>query len=152
MEFIQSPDLQRFAALLERLASDHGIATLDDANADVFGAAPGDSMTLLVEDVVRTPEVWDMAVVLPEALKSIRRDLRVCVADADASRALSARYGVKRFPAMLFRRTGDYVGAIEGMLDWGVLVAAIERQLDAPVQRPPSIGIPVNAPSAGGCH
>ncbi|QID16857.1 hydrogenase [Nitrogeniibacter mangrovi] len=152
MEEILSPDATRFAALLERLAHAHGIETLDPTTVEPFGDAPGDSLTLLVDDVARTPEVWDVAVVLPEALKAVHRPLRAGIADAEASRALSERYGVRRFPAMLFRRDGAYVGAVEGMLDWGYLVAAIERQLAAPASRPPSIGIAVRGPSAGGCH
>jgi hydrogenase-1 operon protein HyaE len=152
MDPILSPDAERFAVLLERLAREHGIDSVDLSSAESFGEAPGDSLTLLVDDVARTPEVWDVAVVLPEALKGVSRPLRAAVADPAASRELSARYGVSRFPAMLFRRQGAYVGAIEGMLDWGVLVAAIERKLDAPAQRAPGIGIPVRGPAAGGCH
>jgi len=152
MEPILSPDAARFSALLARLSTDHGIATLDPDTVEAFGATGGDSLTLLVDDVVRTPEVWDVAVVLPEALKSVTRPLRAGVADLAASRELSARYGVTRFPAMLFRRDGEYVGLVEGMLDWGYLVSAIERKLGEPTQRPPSIGIPVRGPSAGGCH
>lgn len=150
---ILSPDAARFATLLERLQRDHAIETLDETTAAAFGAGPGDSLTLLVDDVVRTPEVWDVAVVLPEALKSIKAPLRAGIATLEASRALSARYGVKRFPAMLFRRDGAYVGTVEGMLDWGYLVAAIERKLGEAPQRPPSIGIPVKGPESGaGCH
>ncbi|WP_227815860.1 thioredoxin domain-containing protein [Nitrogeniibacter aestuarii] len=150
---ILSPDAERFATLLERLKRDHDIETLDENTAEAFGDGPGDSLTLVIEDVVRTPEVWDVAVVLPEALKSIKQPLRAGIATLDASRQLSAKYGVKRFPAMLFRRDGEYVGTVEGMLDWGYLVAAIERKLGEDTQRPPSIGIPVKGPSAGtGCH
>lgn len=152
MDQIASPDTERFAALLGRLARDHGFVAVDADAAEDFGADPGDSLTLLVDDVVRTPEVWDVAVVLPEALKAVDRPLRVGVADAEASRQLSARYGIRRFPALLFRRGGQYVGSVEGMLDWAVLVAAIGRQLDAPTQRPPGIGIPVSGPAQGGCH
>lgn len=152
MDPILSPDATRFSALLARLSSDHGIVTLDADSVEPFAQAAGDSLTLLVDDVVRTPEVWDVAVVLPEVLKSVTRPLRVGVADLSASRELSARYGVTRFPAMLFRRDGDYVGLVEGMLDWGYLVSAIERKLGEPTQRPPSIGIPVRGQAAGGCH
>jgi len=150
---ILSPDAERFATLLERLKREHDIETLDETTAMAFGAGPGDSLTLIVEDVTRTPEVWDVAVVLPEALKSVKAPLRAGIANLEASRQLSAKYGVKRFPAMLFRRHGEYVGTVEGMLDWGYLVAAIERKLGEEPQRPPSIGIPVKGPSAGsGCH
>jgi len=153
MEEILSPDAGRFATLLERLRRDHGIEILDEHTAPSFGAAAGDSLTLLVDDVTRTPEVWDVAVVLPEALKSVKQPLRAGIATLEASRELSAKYGIKRFPAMLFRRDGDYVGTVEGMLDWGYLIAAIERKLGETTRRPPSIGIPVNGPAAGsGCH
>ncbi len=152
MDEVLSPDAERFSVLLERLTRDHDIATLDVAAAQTFGDAAGDSLTLLVDDVVRTPEGWDVAVVLPEALKSVGKPVRAGVADGEASKALSERFGIRRFPAMLFRRGGEYVGVVEGMLDWGYLVAAIERKLGEPTQRAPSIGIPVRGPSAGGCH
>ena len=148
---VTSPDSARLMGLLERLEREHGIALLRGAAGDEFAAGEGDSLTLLIDDPLRAPEVWDVAVVLPEALAALPAPPRVAVADMATSRALGERFDVRRYPAMLFRRAGDYVGVVHGMLDWDAFVPAIVGMLAAPVKRAPGIGIPVRPAGAGGC-
>jgi hydrogenase-1 operon protein HyaE len=58
---------------------------------------------------------------------------------------------VRRWPALLLLRAGGYVGAIEGLRDWDDYLASIGALLEAPVTRPPGIGVAVRggAPACG---
>ncbi len=148
---IASPTIDGLDRLLQRQRA-AGLATLDGAAAlDEMAGAAGDLVLLLTDDPARNPESWDLAVVLPELLKAFAGRLAAAAMLPAAARETAARYGVARFPSLLFLRGGDYVGVLEGMYDWPLLGPAVQRMLEAPVSRVPGIGIPLRA-AAGGCH
>ena len=140
-----------FATQLERLETRHGFLRLTADEVDAFAAA-GDSLLLLTDEPQTCPEAWDMALVLPEALKAWPGRFRVGVADPAASREIAARFGASQLPAMLFQRDGAWVGKLEGMFEWDRLVAALGAMLAAPTARRPGIGIPVRAATTSSCH
>lgn len=144
-----------FEQLLQRLVRSNGFTRLRDdgeEGVDHFAAAPGDSVVLLTDAPKRCPEAWDLAVVLPEVLKLFETRLRAAVADPAMSAPLAARFGVTRFPALLFQRGGDYIGVLEGMREWRAFPAAFERMLASAPARAPGIGIAVCAQSGTACH
>jgi len=149
---IASPTLDGLDRLLERQRG-AGLAKLDGPAAlDQLAAAGGDLVVLLTDDPARNPESWDLAVVLPELLKAFAGRLSAASMLPAAARETAARYGVARYPSLLFLRGGDYVGVLEGMYDWQLLGPAVQGMLEAPVSRVPGIGIPVRAAAGGGCH
>lgn len=137
---------------IDRLVSNHGCLKIAAADIDQFASPPGDSILLLTHDPVRVPETLDVLVVLPEVLKPYAGRFRCAVLDAEQSQAVKARFGITRWPAMVFQRGGEYVGAIEGMRDWSEFVAEVGSMLDRPTGRAPSVGIPVANAAAPGCH
>ncbi len=153
MSTFASPTLDSLDQLLER-QRDAGLARcLEVDDFAPLAAERGDLAVLLTDDPARCPESWDMAVVLPEVLRSFAGQLSAASAMPEVSRELARRYGVTRYPSLLFVRGGDYVGVLEGMYDWQLLGPAVARLLDTPASRAPSVGIPVtSATPAGGCH
>lgn len=143
-----SPTLDAFVALTERLAERHGFDRLDEAAFEAFAAGAGDRVVLFAEDPARVPETWDVAVVLPEVLKTLGKRLHAGVLDIASARRLAPRFGFRTWPALVFLRDGGYVGTIEGMRDWGVYLAEVSAMLGKPVGRAPCIGITVCAESA----
>lgn len=153
MNDFSAPSEDALAALLQRQQALHGLACIGQDELDAFAAVGGDVLVLLTEDPARSPETWDVAVILPEILKSFGRRLRGAALMPAPSRALAARYGITRYPAQLFLRDGEYVGVLEGMLNWDEWGGAVARKLEAPVSRAPSVGIPVRGPASdAGCH
>lgn len=136
---------ERFRPVLDRLSTRHGFVALDAASYEAFAARPGNTAVLFLEDPAREPEVWDAAVVLPEVVATVRDAVRVGYLDMESSERLSVRYGLKRRPALLFLRAGEYVGAIEGMRDYRDFVARVLDLLERAPSRPPTIGIPLRA-------
>ena len=52
-------------------------------------------------------------------------------------------------------RDGRYLGAVDGIRDWDVYLAELDRLLAAVPSRPPSIGIPVTVVGSSepsSCH
>jgi hydrogenase-1 operon protein HyaE len=151
-----SPTAEDFNVLMDRMAERHGFAQLDAGNFEAFAAGPGDRVVLFAEDPVRVPETWDVAVVLPEVLKRLGGSLQAGVLDVASARGLALRYGFSTWPALVFLRAGEYVGAIEGMRDWDAYLREMSAMLDRPAGRAPSLGIAVRTPGvlprAGSCQ
>jgi len=139
--------------LVERLFTRHGCENLDAARLDAFLAAPGHALVLFGEDPAQYRETLDLCVILPEIAAAFGGRFRVGVLLSRAARAAAPRYGVRRWPALIMFRDGGYVGAIDGLRDWDGYLAETARLLEAPVTRPPAIGIAVRgADDTPACH
>ncbi len=143
--------MTEFHPLIARLVEAHGYPRLSQDNLDACLDAPGDSVLFCAGDPVQYPECLDVAVILPELMRSFPGRFRVALAGREIEAELQARFGFNRWPSLIFLRDGGYVGTLSGMLDWTVYLARIQDLLAAPTRRPPSIGIAVNSP-AHACH
>lgn len=136
-----------FAELLARLAREAGIPTLIAAGID---AAAGSGMLglLYTGDPGRSPESWDVCVVLPELLANVP-GMRAAILDPAQSAEAAERYGIDKLPALVVLRDGEYIGVIEGMRDWDVYMVALNVLSKAPSQTPPVAGrYPAHSPAA----
>lgn len=143
--------------LIERLFTAFGFTEVTAENIDAFAAQPGHALLFFSEDPQVYGETLDLAVIVPELVSTFGAHaggpIAVGVLLPVPARALAPRYGFRRWPAIVLLRDGGYVGAIDGVRDWSDYNAELARLLEAPVTRPPSVGIAVRA--AGGepkCH
>lgn len=136
------------APLVRRLASLPGAGWVDLASLDDFAQRPGDRVLFFHGDPVRFPEAVDVAVVLPELQRAFPSRFTIGVTVRRDEDAIAARYGVQRWPSLVFLRDGRYVSTLAGMHDWSEFVAAVGQALETPVSRAPSIGIRVVAEGA----
>ena len=134
------------AALVDR----HGFVSPDARAFDAYVAAPGRSLVLLLEDPARYRETLDLAVIAPEIVRAFPGAFRCAALAPDVARGVATRFGVRRWPALVVLRDGGYVGAIEGLRTWDEYLVTIGRFIDAPVTRPPGIGVAVSG-GAPGC-
>jgi hydrogenase-1 operon protein HyaE len=136
--------------LVQRLVTETGAEVLDADSLDGWAAAPGAAMLVFTEEPERYKETLDLAVIVPELCVARRGAFRVGLLPPVAARALSRRYGFARWPAFVMLRDGQYLGAVDGIRDWGEYVVELDRLLAAAPSRPP---IPVMAAgSAPACH
>lgn len=143
--------LPSLAALGERLAA-RGMTALEPATVDAF-IASGETILLFADEPQRYAECWDVAVILPEVLKTLARPQRVGFLLGAPARQVQQRYGFSVWPTLVFLRDGGYVGTLEGMRDWAEYQQAVAAMLERPVTRPPTLGIAVrNADAGSGCH
>jgi hydrogenase-1 operon protein HyaE len=134
--------------LIERLADTHTRVT------SATPPAAGEQVLLFAGDPVRFPEAVDVAVVLPELQRACRGRFAIGVVERADEDAVARRYGVQRWPSLVFLRDGGYLATIAGMHDWDEYLLLAEQALGRAPSRPPGVGIAVVA--AGGaapaCH
>ena len=116
---------------------------LDAETFDAWASQPGAAMVVFAEDPDRYKETLDLAVIVPELHAARAGAFRVALLPPAAARALAPRYGFARWPAFVMLRDGQYVGAVDGIRDWDVYIAELDRLLAAEPTRPPTVGIPV---------
>lgn len=139
--------------LIARLGERHGYPEVTPQTLDAFRAQPGDGVLFFPGDPVKHPETLDVAAILPELLARFDGRLRAGVVMPWNGPALQPRFGFQRWPALVFVRGGEYVGAIGGVRNWNEYLEEIGRLLAAPPSRPPSIGVAVRADGdAPSCH
>jgi hydrogenase-1 operon protein HyaE len=138
--------------LIERLCTETGGQMLDQASFDAWASAPGRALVVFTEDPVLYRETLDIAVIVPELALAFPGQFRTGVLLQGPARAIAARYGFKRWPAVVMLLDGQYVGAIDGLRDWQEYIDTMRQLLTAPATRPPSIGIAVAASGASDHH
>ena len=131
--------------LIDRLVDELGYATVTLESHDDFVAEPGMNVLFFPGDPKTVKDSTDVAVVLPELVGAFAGQLRPgVVADTYGDgKELKRRYGFSAFPSLVFVRSGEYVGAITRIQDWGEYLGRISELLVAPPRRPPGFGVPV---------
>lgn len=121
--------------LVERLIRECSVPEVGSETIDGFLAEPGDVVLFFTEDPRQYPESADVAVILPELVEALRGRFRTAVVDRASERTLQKRFGFARWPALVFVRDGDLVGAITGMHDWDEFIQRAVALLDSPTRR-----------------
>jgi hydrogenase-1 operon protein HyaE len=132
-------------ALVTRLIEAQGAERLDEATLEAFVAQPGEAALFFTEDPVRYREVPDVAVILPELRKAACRRFRIGVLPPPLANANASKFGVRRWPALVFTRGGEWLGNVEGLRDWTDYVAAVNELLEGPARPLPARVIPLSA-------
>jgi hydrogenase-1 operon protein HyaE len=130
---------------VDRLVAELGYADISLANCDDFIAAEGMNVLFFPGDTTTVRDATDVAVVLPELVAAFDGRLRPGVVRdvfGDGT-ALKRRYGFTEYPALVFVRSGDYVGTVTRIQDWGEYLAKISGLFSAAPRRPPGFSIPV---------
>lgn len=137
-------------AVFARLIEVHAADRVDGEGIEAWSKAAGHRILVLAGDPVRHPEGLDVAVVLPEVRRQSAIPFVIGLASRTDQDAIARRFGVTRWPNLVFLRDGDYLGALPGMLDWEPFCAEVARLLAGPARRPPTVGIPVVAAGLAG--
>jgi hydrogenase-1 operon protein HyaE len=131
--------------LIDRLTSEHGYPEVSLQNHDEFVARTGMNVLFFPGDTKTVRDATDVAVVLPEIIAAFEGRLSPgVVTDVYGDgKAMKQHYGFREYPALVFIRSGDYVGTITRIQDWGFYLEKISALFTAPARRPPGFTIPV---------
>jgi hydrogenase-1 operon protein HyaE len=131
--------------LLARLLDDCRYPEVNLANHDEFTGQAGMNVLFFPGDPETVRDSTDVAVVLPELVHEFAGRFRagVVLDTFGDGKALRQRYGFREFPALVFVRGGEYVGAITRIQDWAEYVAQVSGLLTAPPRRAPGFSVPV---------
>jgi len=96
-------------------------------------------------DPTTVKDATDVAVVLPELVAAFDGKLNpgVVTDTFGDGKDMKRKYGFSHFPALVFVRDGEYVGAISRIQDWADYLEQIGNLLVAPSRRAPGFVIPV---------
>jgi hydrogenase-1 operon protein HyaE len=132
-------------ALIERLMTELGYAEVDADNHDAFVARDGMNVLFFPGDPSTVKDATDVAVVLPELVAAFDGKLNpgVVTDTFGDGKDLKRKYGFSHFPALVFVRGGEYVGAIVRVQDWAGYLDQVSELLVAPPRRAPGFSIPV---------
>ncbi len=129
--------------LIQRLFDEYGYPEIQVANLQDFIKGPGVFVLFFTGDPNQNRETNDVAVVLPELVSAFDGKLRPGVVSRSAEKELQARYGFRRWPALVFVQEDGYLGAITGMQNWEDYLRKVEALLKAEPREPPGFGVPV---------
>lgn len=93
-------------------------------------------------DWERLGESNDVAVILPEVESAFQGVFKTAVVERAAERKLQAIYRFPAFPALVFLRNGDYLGALTRVLDWDDYLRETARILESEPSEPPPFPMP----------
>ncbi len=131
------------SAQIRRLTEHHHYPLLDEANLDAYAAERDHVVLFFSENPAQFPESNDVAMILPELVKAFAGRLEAALIAPAAQQVLQRRYGFSQWPALVFLRRGDYLGAITQMRNWEEYLREIKRLLQAEPSSPPGFAIPV---------
>jgi hydrogenase-1 operon protein HyaE len=131
-----------FAPVIQSLISRHGWPVLTAETLEGFFAAHGEVVLFFSGDAERLDESSDVAVILPEILKVFGGRVTAAAVARDFERDLQRRYRFAAFPALVFLRGGEYLGAVSRMKDWDVYLSEIAEILSREPSEPPPFKLP----------
>jgi hydrogenase-1 operon protein HyaE len=131
--------------LIDRLLGELQYTEVSLGNHDQFIAEPGMNVLFFPGDPDTVKDATDVAVVLPELVKALDGQLRPgVVTDVFGDgKVLKRQYGFSEYPSLVFVRSGEYVGTITRIQDWGEYLDRISNLFVAAPRRPPGFSIPV---------
>jgi hydrogenase-1 operon protein HyaE len=138
--------------LIQALIDKHHYVLVTEQNIDSFLQSHDEVVLFFTENPNHFPESNDVAVILPEIVKQYQQRLTVAVVDEQSERALQKRYAFNKWPALVFLRRGEYLGAITGMQNWSDFTGEFQRLLAATPGKASALTLPLVIDSTSGCH
>lgn len=142
-----------FSPLLASIIERNGYPVVDEHDVETRTAGLEHAVLFLAGDADRLMESNDVAVILPELVAASGDRLAAVVAARASERALQRRYRFSAFPALVFLRRGEYLGAISRVRDWSDYIREIREILSRQPSQPPPFKLPgANGHSADQDH
>lgn len=134
-----------FSPLLTRIIAQNGMSVVDTATLSAFTTDNRFSALLFAGDYERVAESDDVAVILPELVRAFDGAFTAAVVDRNSERELQLRFRINTFPALVFLRDGQYLGAITKVRDWEDYLKEIADILLRDPGTPPPYRLPMGA-------
>lgn len=115
-----------------------GLPVLDETNVDAFlhateGQAPH-ALIFFAGQLAPRPETEDVAIVLPELLRTFAGKLRGAIVAAEDEDRLKGRFQVFVTPSLVMTRGAETLEVLPKIQDWSVYVAKIGDWLEPEAQ------------------
>ena len=143
-----------FSPLLQSVIDREGYCVVGHEDLDDVAEPLVFSMLFVAGDAERIAESNDVAVVVPELDKVFEGAVTPLIVDRQSEREIQRRYRFNAFPALIFLRHGEYLGAITRIRDWTDYLLEIPEILSREPSDPPPFQFPdgCGAPQPGLTH
>lgn len=131
-----------FSPLLQSIIDREGYDVVTHETLDMMASGSEHAMLFFAGDWQRLAESNDVAVVLPELDKALMGKVTPLVVGRDSERELQRRFLFNAFPALVFLRRGEYLGVLQGILDWAEYLERIPEILAREPSEPPPFRFP----------
>lgn len=131
------------STLIRQMIRQHDYQQLDEHTLEPFLAQQAHSLLFFSGDPKQYPESNDVAVILPELAARFAGRFQVGVVAREAELALQKRFPFSSWPALVFLRGEQYLGAITRVQNWSDYLLEIDRLLESEAQNLRAVGIPV---------
>ncbi|MBB6252119.1 hydrogenase-1 expression HyaE [Nitrospirillum iridis] len=131
-----------YSPLLRSVMDRRGYRVVGEADLLEMCAGQPLAVLFLAGDHWRVAESDDVAAILPELDDAMGGHVVPLIAAKADERALQRRFRFARYPALVFLRLGDYLGAIEGIRDWADYMREIPEILEREPSVPPAFRLP----------
>ncbi len=129
--------------LIRQMIETHGYPVIEEETLASFFADNEECVLFFTENPERFPESNDVAIILPELIKAYEHRFTAAVIGRKSQRRLQSRYGFTEWPALVFIRKGQYLGAISRVQNWADYISLINTILQSQPKDAPGLGIPV---------
>ncbi len=134
--------------LIRVMIEKHAYPVLGEDSIDEFLHSRDDAVLCFSGNPHQFPESNDLAVVLPELIKAFAGRLQAALISQESQNRLRRRCGFGAWPALVFLRRGEYLGAITRLQNGEDYLREIRRILDSEPVKAPGFKIPVVGESA----
>ncbi|MFA5529708.1 MAG: hypothetical protein WDA11_03475 [Thiohalomonadaceae bacterium] len=114
---------------IRRLQQFHQLPVVTTDTVDAFLAAHETVVLFFSGDPVQHPEANDVAMVLPELTRVFMGRFEAALVEPAAQAALQQRFGFSEWPALVFLRSGGWLGTLTRMRDWADYLGEINALL-----------------------
>ncbi len=131
-----------FSPLMKNIIERENLQVVSAKTLDEHAKGKGDVILFIGGNWKKYVEVDDVAVILPELIKASNGVLSALVIDRESEREIQKRFLFTEFPSLVFLRNGEYLGAIQKVLDWEDYIIEINKILAGSPKEPPPFEIP----------
>lgn len=108
-----------------RMREKEGFREFGEPDVEAMLSAQGLKFVVFADDPNKQKETLDIVVIAPEIKRSLPGVESAWVTDTAVGRALAARWGIRRLPALALFRGADFLGAMEGLAEWSAYEAGL---------------------------
>jgi len=130
-----------YTPLIDEMIEKYEYPVLTEEALEAFQKEHHDVVLFFTENANNYPESNDVAIILPEIMKSFEGRIAAAVVSRESERPLQRSYRFKGYPALVFLRDGEYVGTISKVRDWLEYIDEFKTMLATTPTPPPAFDL-----------
>ncbi|WP_167730171.1 hydrogenase-1 expression HyaE [Terasakiella sp. SH-1] len=111
-----------FSPLLESIIERDAIPVVDETGLEAFCVDNELVVLMVTGDYKRVSTANDLAVILPELVKTYQGQFKPCISQRETEAAFQAKFNFVLLPTLVFLKGEDMLGTISGIMEWSEFI------------------------------